>query len=86
MAAPGISQLLPIMSEWISGTSKILVAGQRVEIGKLFELLLSQHGRQFVHAKNPSHCFDLALKNCPHSLLSTVLWLGSVCVMNWLLH
>ena len=57
------------MSEWISGTSKVLVAGQRVEIGKFFELLLSHPGRQFVHAKDPSHCFDLALKKLPSLII-----------------
>lgn len=45
--------------------NKILIAGDRPEIGTLFELLLWQPDRQFLHTKKLTACLDMALKTKP---------------------
>jgi CheY-like chemotaxis protein len=44
---------------------RILIAGHRPEIAKLFELLMQKQDRQFVSAKSLTQCFDLAIKTAP---------------------
>ncbi|PLX87298.1 MAG: hypothetical protein C0619_15180 [Desulfuromonas sp.] len=45
--------------------NKILIAGDRPEIGTLFELLLWQADRQFLHTKKLAACLDMALRTKP---------------------
>ncbi|WP_146032887.1 hypothetical protein [Geothermobacter hydrogeniphilus] len=44
---------------------RILIAGHRPEIAKLFELLMRQQDRQFVSAKSLTQCFDLSINTVP---------------------
>jgi len=57
--------------EFIKGRNsmnKILIAGKRPEIGTLFELLLWQANRQFLHTKL-SACLDMALRTKPNLII-----------------
>ncbi|HKJ04985.1 MAG TPA: hypothetical protein VJ974_05255 [Geopsychrobacteraceae bacterium] len=47
----------------------ILIAGNRPEIGKLFELLLWQPNLKFVSAKKFSQCLDLSLRTNPNLII-----------------
>ena len=53
------------MFENHSGLKKVLISGQRPEICKLFEMLMSQQDRLFVRSKGIGQCFDLAVKTRP---------------------
>ncbi|MEA3362938.1 MAG: hypothetical protein U9Q61_06670 [Thermodesulfobacteriota bacterium] len=50
-------------------TQKILIAGKRPEISKLFELLMQQQQRQFISARRLEECFDLAIKTVPDLII-----------------
>lgn len=43
----------------------VLIVGQRIEIAKLFELLMQQQNRRFVSAKSLTQCLDLATRTLP---------------------
>ena len=47
----------------------VLIASERTEIAKLFELLLRQQDRQFVSAKSLTQCLEQADKSGPALIL-----------------